>query len=157
MPNSFRFVALAAERFRPLFGHNDADLAAAGACRMVADSDSGFPCRVSLEDARAGETVLLLPFSHHDVVSPYRASGPIFVREDARTAMPAVGEVPDMIRRRLLSIRGYDVGGMMRAGEVCEGRDVETVIEAMFAGGDVAYLHVHNARPGCYNCRVERA
>jgi hypothetical protein len=33
--------------------------------------------------------VLLLPFTHHDVSSPYRAAGPIFVRRGVKTATPA--------------------------------------------------------------------
>ena len=48
--------------------------------RMRSDQPVGFPCRVSLEDAPVGEEVLLLPFTHQDSRSPYRASGPIFVR-----------------------------------------------------------------------------
>lgn len=39
-----------------------------------------FESLFSLEDAPVGEPVLLLPFVHQDSRSPYRASGPIFVR-----------------------------------------------------------------------------
>jgi hypothetical protein len=34
---------------------------------------------------------------------------------------------------------------------------LEEVIARFFADPQVAYLHLHNARPGCYNCRVDRA
>jgi len=157
MSTSFRFVALPSERFEPLFGQSDAELAAIGARRMLADEKPGFPCRVSLADAEVGETVILLPFSHHDVNSPYRASGPIFVREGVRTAAPAVGEVPAMLRHRLLSVRAYDEAGMMRAADVVNGSELEAAVQRLFADPAVAYLHVHNAKPGCFNCSVLRA
>ena len=82
-----------------------------GARLMLADAEPGFPCRVSLEDAKVGETVLLLPYTHHDVGSPYRASGPVFVRRHAAEARLGPGEVPQMLRHRLLSVRAYDAVG----------------------------------------------
>ncbi len=157
MNSSFQFQALPFERFAPLFAQSDRELEAIGARRMTADATPGFPCRVSLSDAEVGETVLLIPFRHHDVSSPYCASGPIFVRSDAVTARPAPGEIPAMLRHRLLSIRGYDARAMMIAAEVVKGTEVEEAIRRLFADEKVSYLHVHNAGAGCYNCRVVRA
>lgn len=153
----FRLVALPAEAFDPLRSLDDAGLRARGVLRLRADEKPGFPCRVSLVDAEVGEEVWLLPFAHHDVGSPYRSSGPIFVRVDAVTARPGVNQVPAMIRIRLLSIRAYDAEAMLIAAEIAEGRTLEEHIERAFADPRVAYLHLHNARPGCFNCRVERA
>jgi hypothetical protein len=62
-----------------------------------------------------------------------------------------------MFRHRLLSIRGYDAAAMMVSAEVVNGSDIEESIRRMFAEETVSYLHIHNARPGCYNCQVERA
>jgi hypothetical protein len=157
MNTSFRFIALPAEQFAPLFSQSDAELQAMGARRMVVDEKPGYPCRVSLADADIGETVLLVPFTHHDVSSPYRASGPIFVRSGARSADAATDEIPAMFRHRLLSIRGYDAAAMMVAAEVVDGSDLEHTIRRLLADESVSYLHIHNARPGCYNCRVVRA
>jgi hypothetical protein len=123
---------------------------------MVVDEKPGFPCRVSLADAEVGETVLLVSFTHHDVRSPYRASGPIFVRRNAATARPAANEIPLMFRHRMLSIRGYDAAGMMVGADVVDGSELEGAIRRLFADESVNYLHIHNARPGCYNCRVVR-
>lgn len=153
----FRISALDAADFAPLHRLSDADLAARGIRRVVADERPGFPCRVSLEDAEVGETLLLLHHLHHDVPGPYRASGPIYVRERAATATPAPGEVPDSVRRRLLSFRAYDVAGMLRDAEVAEGGELESVVARLFADPAVRYVHAHNARPGCYSCRIERA
>ena len=157
MSTSFRLIALPAEQFAPLFCQSDPDLEAVGARRMIVDEKPGYPCRVSLADAEVGETVLLLPFTHHDVSSPYRASGPIFVREGVSTASPSVNEIPTMFCHRQLSIRGYDAASMMVSADVVEGSVLEGTIRTLLADENVSYLHIHNARPGCYNCRVVRA
>jgi hypothetical protein len=157
MSDSFQFIALPSEQFASLFGLGDTELQASGARRMIVDEKPGFPCRVSLADAEVGETVILLPFTHHDVVSAYRGSGPIFVRRDAKTATPAAGEIPAMFRHRLLSIRAYDAAAMMVGAEVVEGSELEIAVRRLFANEEASYLHIHNARPGCYNCRVVRA
>ncbi|OGT83529.1 MAG: hypothetical protein A3H91_11995 [Gammaproteobacteria bacterium RIFCSPLOWO2_02_FULL_61_13] len=154
---SFQVVAVPYDRFAPLFALSDPELVAQGARRMTVQEKPGYPCRASLADAEIGETVILLPFAHHDVSSPYRASGPIFIRKDAVTARPAVDEVPEMLRHRLLSIRAYDESATMIDADVVPGIELEGVIRRLFANERVRYLHIHNARPGCFNCRVVRA
>jgi Protein of unknown function (DUF1203) len=155
--SSFRLVALSAEPFRALFEKSDAELRSISARRMVVDEKPGAPCRVSLADAEVGETVVLLNFTHHDVATPYRGAGPIFVRAGAQTALPVPGEIPEMFRHRLLSTRAYDADAMLVASEVAQGTELEAAIARLFADESVSYLHIHNAKPGCYNCRVERA
>ena len=155
--NPFRIIALPMEGFDSLLQLDDESLRAYGARRMVADKKPGYPCRVSLMDAEPGETVLLVPFTHHDVNSPYRASGPIFVRANARMAEPAINEIPAMLRARPQSIRAYDEEAMMVGSDVVDGSELEERISRFFDNGNVKYLHLHNARPGCFNCRVECA
>jgi len=108
-------------------------------------------------DAPVGETVILTSFQHHPVDSPYQSAGPIFVRELAQTARPEVNEIPIMFRHRLLSVRAYDQAAMMKAAKVVEGRALEETISDLLSDSGVAYLHVHNAAPGCFNCVVQRA
>jgi len=157
MNRSFQLLALRANEFVSLFNRTDAELHAIGARRMIVDQKPGYPCRVSLVDAEIGETVILLPFTHHNVSTPYRASGPIFVRRGAQTATPAAGEIPEMFRHRLLSMRAYDASAMMVAAVITKGTELEDAIDRLFADDAVQYLHVHNAQPGCYNCSVVRA
>lgn len=154
---TFRIHALPIEPFAADFELADDALRARGIRRVVADDRPAYPCRVSLQDAREGERLLLLPFQHHDVATPYRASGPIYVREAATRAMPGMGEVPALLRSRLLSLRAYNARGMMTWADVLPGSELESGISEMFALERVAYLHVHYAKPGCYACRVERA
>jgi len=153
----FQLIPLPIERFSSLLTQSDEELLAIGAHRMIADKKPGYPCRVSLVDAEPGEEVLLLNFTDHDVSSPYRVSGPIFVRVNAQTARLAVNEIPAMLRSRLLSVRAFDAAGMMLSAEVLKGSELEEHIERFFGEKSVKYLHIHNAAPGCYNCRVERA
>ncbi|HEY2514908.1 MAG TPA: DUF1203 domain-containing protein [Polyangiaceae bacterium] len=116
------------------------------------------PTRGRLESIWARlQSTLLLPFEHHAVDSPYRASGAIYVRRGATETYVADNAIPQQLRLRLLSVRAYDVRGMMRAADICEGHTLEPVIEQCFADPGVAYLHVHNAKPGCFACKVERA
>jgi hypothetical protein len=152
----FQITALPIEKFSSLLKQSDDDLRTIGARRMVADKKPGFPCRVSLVDAEPGEEVLLVPFTHHDVTNPYRGDGPIFVRVNAQTVELEVNEVPAIIRSRLLSVRGYDSAGMMLISEVLDGSELEEHLWRFFANPQVEYIHIHNARPGCYNCRVDR-
>lgn len=157
IPIPFRCVALRADAFAPLFELDDAQLRARGVRRMTVDAHPGYPCRTSLQDAEVGESVLLLSYEHHPADTPYRACGPIFVRERVPTRPSPVGEIPATIRRRLLSVRAYDAAGMMLGADVVEGRAVDAIIQIRFGDARVAYLHLHNAAHGCYACRVERA
>lgn len=153
----FRISGLPFERFEHLM-HLDAEgLRAAGIVELRVDAEHAFPCRVTLEDAVPGEQVLLVNFEHQPADSPYRASGPIFVRREAARTRVEVDEVPDQQRRRLLSVRAYDERDWIVAADVTPGTELESVIERYFADPRVAYLHLHNARPGCYAARVDRA
>lgn len=144
------------DSFLPLFGLSDEALREHGAVRYVADAKPGFPCRITLQDAEPGETLLLLNWRHQDADTPYRSDGPIFVRESALKAFEARNEIPEQQRSRLLSVRAYDEAGWMQAAEVVEGVELEALIEKYFANPKIDYLHVHNARRGCYACQIDR-
>ena len=154
---TFRIVGLPIAPFSDLFDVNDETLATRGARRVVATEQPGYPCRVSLVDAAVGETCLLLPYVHQSTNSPYQASGPIYVRRGAAERSLVSGEVPAYVRLRLISLRGYDVADMMVDADVVAGDDIAARIEQSFTNPAVRYIHLHNARPGCYSCRVERA
>jgi hypothetical protein len=157
----FRISGLPAEPFIPLFAMSDAELLALGARRVVAkaeDAPAMQPCRISLRDSQPGDVSILLNHPHHTTpTSPYRASGPIFVRQGATRTASVVNEVPAQQRTRLLSIRAYDRDGIMVDADVVDGVELETLIGRMFGRSDVAFLHAHNAKRGCYSCRIDRA
>jgi len=97
-----------------------------------------------------------VPFVHHDVDSPYWASGAIFVGQNAVEAQLAAGEIPDVVARRNMSVRAYDRDGMMLNGAVVSGSEMKAHIERLFANPKIEYLHLHNAGAGCYSCKAER-
>lgn len=154
---AFRITGLSPEPFRHLFGLSDDDLSRHGVKRYVVDKSPGYPDRIEMRDAEPGETVLLLNHVCQPADTPYCASHAIFVREGAARAYDAVDEVPAVMRTRLLSLRAFDAEGMMRDADVVEGSDIEAVIARFFADPAVSYIHVHNARPGCYSGRIDRA
>ena len=126
--------------------------------RRVADEKPGFPCRVTLVDAEIGESVFLLNFEHLPGLSPYRSVGPIFVRESATETYSKANEIPEVLRipGRLLSARAYDDEDLIVAAEVIESTEIDRSIQRLLGDSSVAYIHVHNARPGCYSCRIDR-
>ena len=152
---TFRIRGLPAEPFDHLFALSDDELAAQGAVRQVADG-GGYPCRISLTDAKPGDEVILVNYEHHPVASPYRMRFAIFVRKGEET-FDAVDDVPDQLRKRTLALRAFDCDAMMVGFELVEGAKLEQAIERQFAHPRSAYLHVHFAAPGCYAARVERA
>jgi hypothetical protein len=153
----FRVVGLPASRFEQLYGLSEEALAEKGIRAYVADSKPGFPCRVSLRDAEPGERVLLLNFEHQPAGTPYRSAHAIYVKDGAQDAEPEPGEVPEVLRSRLLSVRAFDGQGMMVDADLADGREAGAVFERLLANPAVAYLHVHNAKRGCYAARVDRA
>ena len=154
---NFRITGLASEPFRDLFGLPDDALAARGVRRYRVNSHPGFPDRIEMKDAEIGESVLLLNHVSQPADTPYRASHAIFIREGATQAFDAVNQVPEVMRIRLLSLRAFSEAGMLLDANVAEGQVMEAVIERMLANPDVSYIHVHNARHGCYSGRIDRA
>jgi hypothetical protein len=153
---SFTVSSLPIEPFAPLFALDDDALAQRGMLRVVADAPFAFPCRVTLEDAAPGETLILLNHEHQAADTPFRSRHAIYVREIAQAPAATTDALPPALRRRLLSLRGFDAAGMLRDAEVVEGAVAAPVIERMLADPGVAYLHAHYARPGCYAARIDR-
>lgn len=153
----FRITGLSPEPFQHLFGLPDAALAARGVRRYTVDEEPGFPDRVELREVPIGETVLLLNHVSHDADTPYRASHAIFVREGVSERYDRVGEVPEVLRRRLLSLRAFDAEGMMVDADIVEGSAIEGLIERLFANPDTDRIHAHYAKRGCYAAVIRRA
>lgn len=153
----FRIQGLSPEPFRHLFGLPDDALGAQGARRYAVDAAFGYPDRIEVRDAQPGETVLLVNHVHQPADTPYRASHAIFVREGAEAAYDRIDEIPDALRRRMLSLRAFDDAHLMADAALVDGRDAEAAIARLFADPAVAYVQAHYATRGCYAARIERA
>ena len=153
---SFRIKGLDAAQFEHLFGLSDDELKFHNAKRYVADSKPGFPCRITLEDAGPGETLLLAPYHHQTSRTAYASQGPIFIRERKTPRAEWVDEIPEQIKSRLISLRAYDGEGMMIDADVVDGGALKPLIERFLANEQARYLHAHFARRGCYAALIER-
>jgi hypothetical protein len=152
----FQISGLDPAQFAPFHAMSDEELARHRARRVIAKEYPGYPCRVTLDDAQPGEEVVLLNFEHLPVDSPYRSSHAIYVRANAARKCEAIDQVPPALERRLLSVRGFDASGLMISGEIMEGANLAPYIEAQLANPDIAYLHAHYARRGCFAARIDR-
>ncbi|MGE7136608.1 DUF1203 domain-containing protein [Luteibacter sp. NPDC031894] len=154
---SFRITGLDPKPFLSLYGLDDAALKARGVVRMQASDDTGYPERVELRNASCGESLLLLNYLHQPADTPYRSSHAIFVREGATVPYDACDEVPEPLRARTISLRGFDRKHYIADALVVNGEQLADAIERLFATESVSYLHAHYAGYGCYAARVDRA
>ena len=153
---TYRIEGLHRADFAHLFALSDAELAAHNAVRVTA-TGPGFPCRVSLEDARAGEQLILLNYTSHDVATPYRSSYAIYVRENADDIAPLIDATPPVFEGRPLGLRAFDQDGMLRNAALALPGQADAKIRELFAGGNIAYIHAHNAAHGCFSARIDRS
>ena len=142
--------------YRSLFGLPDEELANQGVVRMIVSAKPSYPCRVSLTDRDIGESVLLLNHVSHEVANPYRASHAIFVTEGADGPAEYVDQVPPVFETRVLSLRGFDVDGMMVDAMLTQPGEADAGIRQLFANPNIETIHAHNATRGCFSAKIER-
>ncbi len=152
----YRMTGLDPQPFMHLYGLSDEALKAHGVQRYAVDASPGFPDRVQLRDLEIGEFALLLNYQHQSANTPFRASHAIFIAEGATQAASFENQVPPVMQRRVLSVRAFDAAHMMVDGEVIDGQQLDTQIRQLFSNDQIAYLHVHYAKRGCFAGLVER-
>ena len=153
---SFRVLGLDPSQFRHLVGLSDSELAAQGVRRYIVNSKPGFPDRVEIRDLEIGETALLLSYEHQPADTPYRSQHAIFVGESSRRPSDLIDTLPEALRRRAISLRAFDTAGEMVDADLADGTALEPVIERIFSNPEVAYLHAHYAKRGCYAAKIVR-
>jgi hypothetical protein len=153
---TYRIEGLHREAYAGLLGLTDAELAERGARRVTADAKPGFPCRVALEDAEPGETLILFNHVSNDVPNPFRSTHAIYVRESA--ALPAcyVDETPPVFAGRVLSLRGFDGEGMLKGASLAEPGEAASKIRELFERPEITVIHAHNAAAGCFAAKIVR-
>jgi hypothetical protein len=153
---TYRIAGLPRADFIPFFAMSDAELAAHNAVRVTA-TGPGFPCRVSLEDASAGEPLILINHTSHDVATPYRSTYAIYVRVGAAEFAPLIDTIPPVFEGRPLGLRGFDAHGMLKNAALALPGQADAKIHDLFADDDIAYIHAHNAAHGCFSARIDRS
>ena len=152
----YRIQGLDPAFFDLLRHQSDHALAAMSAERVIADEDFGYPCRVTLEDVRIGEPLILLSFEHQPAASPYRSRHAIFISEFAGKAAVIDNWLPLQLQKRLLSVRAFAANGKMLDADVVNGVEAEPLIDRLLAEPNTDYLHIHFAKRGCFAARVDR-
>ncbi len=159
-PLTYRIAGLPYEPFTDLFALSDGGhhwaLAVRGAMRVTASADRGFPCRVALKDAKAGDRMILLHHVSHDLATPYRSAYAIYVGEGAFAPAPYVDCVPPVFAGRPLGLRGFSAGGMLLDAKLALPDEADAGIRALLANTQIASIHAHNAAHGCFVARIER-
>lgn len=153
---TYKITGLSREPFSHLIGMPDAELAAAGAIRITAGADKGWPCRIGLEDAKADESLILLNHTSHDVATPYRSAYAIYLRENAQVTAEHVDETPPVFEGRPMALRAFDKAGMLRNAALALPGQADEKIRELFDSQEIAYIHAHNAAHGCFSAKVER-
>ena len=154
---TYSITGLPVEPFQPFFGLPDEELARHHIVRMVADAPVGYPCRVLLEDARPGDSLLLLNHEYQPADTPYRGRHAIFVNEAATVPRTFVDEIPPVLSvRKSISLRAFDAQDMMIDAEVVAGGEVEAAVLRLLENPETVYLHAHNAGRGCFAARIDR-
>jgi hypothetical protein len=154
---SFQIHALPKEPFDGYFDLTPKQLTDRGAHLETVTNHPGFPCRVSMTDAPVGSTVVLLNYQHQSANTPYQAAHAIYVTKNVAECKPAINEIPQVLSSRIMSIRGFSKDHMMKEADVVEGAKLHTAIEKMFLEKSIDYIHLHNAKQGCYAAKVTRA
>jgi len=154
---TYRISGLEPQQFAHLIGLGDDQLAMHGAVRMTANGKPGFPFRIQLDDAKEGETLLLVNHISHEGNNPYRASHAISVSESASEAAVYPDEIPPALDRRILSLRAFDRNGLMVDAALAQPGEADPVIRRLLADEQVDHVDAHNAIRGCFAARVERA
>ena len=153
---TYRIEGLKREACSAWLGLSDAELARCGARRVTADSKPGFPCRVTLEDAEPGESLILFHHVSHDVPTPFRSAYAVYVRESAREAACFVDEPAPVFEGRALGLRGFDEEGMLRGALLALPGEADSKIRALLERPEIATIHAHNAAAGCFAARIVR-
>jgi Protein of unknown function (DUF1203) len=154
---TYRITGLSREPFAQLFAMDDEVLKAHGAMRVTAQADKGWPCRISLEDAAAGESLILINHVSHEVATPFLSAYAIYVREAATVHAEYVDETPPVFEGRPMAFRAFDKDGMLRNAALALPGQADAKIRELFDSDEIAYIHAHNAAHGCFAAKVERA
>lgn len=153
---TYQIEGLSREQFLPLFAMTEAELWERGAMRVIADSPTGYPCRISLAEAAPGTSLILFNHVSHDCAGPFRTAYAIYVREDAEVAPCFEDEVPPILARRTLGLRAFDSDGMLRGAALALPGEADGKIRELLGDPEITSIHAHNAAHGCFLAKIGR-
>jgi hypothetical protein len=105
----------------------------------VVDENPGFPDRIEMRDLNVGKIALLINYQHQPAANPYQSAHAIFVREGAQIPYDRVDEIPDVMARRMISLRAFDQDHMMVEADLVDGKDLAAAIRGYFDDPQITY------------------
>ena len=88
--------------------------------------------------------------------TPCAATHAIYLRKDAIQAQVDVGDVSQVLARRLLSARGFNTQNLMVDADLVDGSNLAEKLEGLFATSEIEFVHVHHAKQGCFAALATR-
>lgn len=153
---SYIIKGLNGSDFEHLYGLSDRKLQEHGAIRIKVDKPQAYPDRISLRDIPVGEHAILLNHTFLDRPTPYRGSHAIFIWEGKKEATVLIDRIPDVMRSRIISLRAFDDNDMMIDAAIAANEAIEENILIFFENTHIKYILAHNAKQGCFSCRITR-
>ncbi|MEA9392356.1 DUF1203 domain-containing protein [Acerihabitans sp. TG2] len=140
--------------FEHLYGLSDCKLQEHGAIRINVDKPQAYPDRISLRDIPVGEYAILLNHTFLDSPTPYRGSHAIFIWEGKKEAAILTDCIPEVMISRTISLRAFDNNDMMIDAAIASNEKIEENILIFFENTQIKYILAHNAKQGCFSCRI---
>lgn len=153
---NFQINALSETAFLALFKMNKTERVKHNIVKQIVTQANSTPCRISLKDAKIGDTVLLINYQHLAAATPFQASHAIYITAGATQAFSEKNTVPEMLQSRMISLRAFDRGHMMVQADIAQGQQIAEKIGQMLADNGVDYLHLHYAKQGCFAAKVSK-
>ncbi len=60
------------------------------------------------------------------------------------------------MKNRILSLRGFDSRDMLIEATLAQPGEAKEQILSLLSNDKVAFILAHNAKQGCFSCRIER-
>ena len=103
------------------------------------------------------DEAILFNYFHHDVTSPYRSMGPIFIKFDSKKCNLPPDSLPEIIiPQRRFSIRAFDINAIIIDAEIVLSENFREYVDEKFQNKDVNYLQIHFAAYGCWAFDIVR-
>lgn len=154
---SYLIKGLNGSDFEHLYGLSDRKLKEHGAIRIKVDKSQAYPDRISLRYIPVGEYAILLNHTYLDSPTPYRGSHAIFIWEGKSEAAILIDCIPEVMNSRIMSLRAFDNNDMMIDAEIASDEEIEEKILTYFENTQIKYILAHNAKQGCFSCRITRS
>lgn len=152
----FLISGLAGSDFEHLYGLSDEDLREHRAIRIRVDQYPAYPDRITLRDIPVGENAILLNHHYLDSASPYSGSHAIFIWEGKLKPAVLKNTLPEVMQARIIALRAFDRNDIMIDATISSGTEIKEAILNLLANPLTEYILAHNAKRGCFSCRITR-